>query len=170
MLSNFDLMDIAKHYNIQLHEVCMKDELPARIKNGNYIINLQSSIDDEGNLNGGSHWTCLIVKNKQSFFFDPFGAYPSAEIQDYIKKRRGCKFGFNNKIIQDLKSDLCGYFCISLLLYCKRHKGNLFELAEKYTEIFDENTKLNDNILKQLFVKYSNQPYHKVIKRLLNQK
>ena len=170
MLTNFDLMDIAKHYDIQLHEIIMKDELTNRVKNGNYIINLQSSRDNEGNLNGGSHWTCLIVKNKQAFFLDSFGAYPSTEIQDYIKQRRGCRFAFNNKIIQDLKSDLCGYFCIALLLYYKQHKGTFFDLAEKYTELFDDNTKLNDNILKQIFVKYSSRPYLQLIRRLFNQK
>ncbi len=170
MLTNFNLMDIAKHYDIQLHEIIMKDELTNRVKNGNYIINLQSSRDNEGNLNGGSHWTCLIVKNKQAFFLDSFGAYPSAEIQDYVKKRKGCKFAFNNKIIQDLKSENCGYFCISLLLYYKQHKGTFFDLAEKYTELFDDNTKLNDNILKHIFVKYSSRPYLQLIRRLLNQK
>ena len=39
MLTNFDLMDIAKHYKINLIDVVMKDELPKRVKNGNYIIN-----------------------------------------------------------------------------------------------------------------------------------
>lgn len=170
MLTNFDLMDIAKYYKIQLHEVCMKDELPKKVINGNYIINLQSSIDEEGNLNSGSHWCALIVKNKQAFFLDSFGAYPSKEIQDYIKKKRGCKFAFNNKIIQDLKSDFCGYFCISLLLHYKQHKGNFFDTAEGFTNIFDDNTKLNDNILKQIFLEYSAPPYHKLLKRLLNEK
>ena len=170
MLTNFNLMDIAKHYKIDLIDVVMKDELPPKVINGNYILNLQSTRDDAGNLNGGTHWTCLIVKGKQAFFFDPFGAYPSAEIQDYVKKRKGCKFAFNNKIIQDLKSENCGYFCISLLLYYKQHKGTFFDLAEKYTELFDDNTKLNDNILKQIFVKYSSRPYLQLIRRLLNQK
>ena len=91
-------------------------------------------------------------------------------IQEYIKRKKGCRFAFNNKIIQDLKSENCGYFCISLLLYLKRHKGDLFDLAEKYTELFDDNTKLNDSILKHIFVEYSERPYSKLIQRLLNEK
>ena len=137
MLTNFDLMDIAKHYKINLIDVVMKDELPKRVKNGNYIINLQSSKDEDGREQYGTHWTSLVVKGKQAFFFDPFGAYPSKEIQDYIKKKQGCRFAFNNKIIQDLKSENCGYFCMSLLLYLKQHKGSLFDLAEKYTKLFE---------------------------------
>ena len=68
MLTNFDLIDIAKHYKIDLIDVVMKDELPLKVINGNYILNLQSTKDDAGNLNSGSHWTCMIVKGKQAFF------------------------------------------------------------------------------------------------------
>ena len=43
MLSNVDLEELAKHYKLPLVKVVMKDELGNKLKNGNYIINLQSS-------------------------------------------------------------------------------------------------------------------------------
>ena len=30
---------------------------------------------DDGSM-GGSHWTCFIVKNNKSFYFDSFGGQP----------------------------------------------------------------------------------------------
>ncbi len=59
---------------------------------------------------------------------------------------------------------------MSLLLYLKQHKGDLYKLVEDYTELFDDNTKLNDNILKHIFVEYSVRPYQIHIQYLLNQK
>ena len=63
----------------------MKDDLPKKVTDGNFIINLESSVDKNGNECGGSHWTALVVKGSQSFFFDSFGAYPSTEIVNYVK-------------------------------------------------------------------------------------
>ena len=43
MLSNFDLERLANFYHLPLVAVEMKDELPSKVKDGCYIINLQSS-------------------------------------------------------------------------------------------------------------------------------
>jgi hypothetical protein len=63
----------------------MKDEIPKRLKNGVYIINLQSS--DEGS---GSHWLNLIVRDKTALYVDPFGAICPTEIIHAVKQNHLC--------------------------------------------------------------------------------
>ena len=76
MLTNFDIENICDYYEIPLLGVVMKDDLRNKITDGNFIINLESSVDKNGKENFGTHWTALVVKGSQSFFFDSFGAYP----------------------------------------------------------------------------------------------
>jgi hypothetical protein len=167
MLSNFDLENILKTYNVPVVSVCMKDELPNKVVNGNYIINLQSSTAGKG-----THWLGLIIKNKESFFFDSFGAPPSQEIIDFVKKRKGCKLAFNNWIIQSLESENCGYFVSSFLIYMNRHLKNqsLFQIADDYIDGYVDDTKTNDKILKHFFIEYTKGQPIKLIKRLLKEK
>ena len=117
MLTNFDLENIFDYYEIPLLGVVMKDDLPKKVIDGSLIINLQSSVDEYGNEGNGTHWTALVVKGSQSFFFDSFGAYPSIEIVNYCKRRKGLHLVMNNAMIQNIHSENCGYYCISLLLY-----------------------------------------------------
>ena len=54
------------------------------------------------------------------------------------------------KIIQDMKSDNCGYYCFSFLLYMKNNlktSQSLYSCADKYIKQFVDDTKQNDAIL-----------------------
>ena len=55
MLSNFDIENICQYYEIPLLGVVMKDQMPKKVVDGNFIINLQSSVDDYGNPTKGNH-------------------------------------------------------------------------------------------------------------------
>ena len=163
MLSNIDLEELAKHYKLPLVEVTMKDELGNKLKNGNYIINLQSST--QGN---GTHWTALKVINKQSVYFDSFGLFPSEEIKTFVKTRDNTKLGYTTKEIQDYKSENCGYFCLAFLLFLQQSKKNMFESANDFENNFSSITEDNDDILKSFFRNCKNPPQQ--IKRLLKEK
>ena len=63
----------------------MKNELPTKVKDGCYIINMQSST--QGN---GTHWVALYVQKSNAFYFDSFGALPPNDIMTFIKQRKGC--------------------------------------------------------------------------------
>ena len=169
MLSNFDLENICNEYNVPLIGVFMKDELASlKQQNGSYIVNLQSSTD--GN---GSHWTGLVIKDKEAFYFDSFGAPPSVEIVKFIKKRKACHLGFNNWIIQDLKSENCGYFCCALLIYIKnnlKNKDSLFKVADGFIDGFEDDTRKNDSVLKSFFVENTKSSIIPLIRRLLKEK
>jgi hypothetical protein len=46
-----------------------------------FILNLNSELDEDGNLNEGSHWTAHCVDdNKQGICFDSYGLEPPKEI------------------------------------------------------------------------------------------
>ena len=161
MLTNYDLEDLCEEYNVPLNGVYMKDQLPNKPKNGNYIINLQSSID--GN---GTHFNTLSIQDRNCFFYDSYGAPPSVEIREFVKRRPNTRLGFNNWVIQDLKSENCGYFCVSLLIYLNPLK--MYESANTYINQFVDNTKQNDELLKRSFKVLKKSPNPQLIKRLYN--
>ena len=69
MLTNFQLEDLSKKMDIPLKTICFKDELKESGKleyNKAYIINLQNEYDEDGKMNGGSHWTCFQVNKYPS--------------------------------------------------------------------------------------------------------
>lgn len=167
MLSNFDIEQLAEYYKVPILGVVMKDELPPYVRDGGYIINLQSTTD--GN---GSHWTALHVDGKSAFFFDSFGAPPSTEIMDYVKRRHGCHIGFNNWIIQDLNSENCGYYALGLLIYIDKNlkTSNLFKVANDYIDGFTDDTKHNDKLLRSFFRENTSGSIPHLIQRLLTQK
>ena len=148
MLSNIDLEELAKHYKLPLIKVTIKDELGNNLKNGNYIINLQSSTQENG-----THWTALKVSNKNTVYFDSFGVWPSEEIKTFVKNRPNTKLGFSTNEIQDFKSDNCGYFCLAFLLFLQHSKKNMFDATNDFADHFSEDTKMNDNILKSFLKK-----------------
>ena len=166
-LSNYEIEDIAKHYRLPLIDCCMKDELSSTLQNGYYIINLESS-----NQGDGTHWTCLIVQKNVAVFCDSFGAPPSSEIIDFVKKRKGMRMAFNNEIIQDINSDNCGFFCLYLCWFVDKHKssGGLTKIVDAFTHLFNDDTKQNDAILRQLYRNIPDKNPPKPVMKLMRQK
>ena len=62
--------------------VYSRENLPNKIKDGAYIINLDECTDI------GTHWFALYVKNNEVTYFDSFGV---EHIPNEIKKFIGCK-------------------------------------------------------------------------------
>ena len=148
MITNFELEKLAKFYHLPLVSICMKDELPKKPKEGLYIINMQSS-----SVGSGSHWVAMYFWKNICYYFDSFGATPPIEVTKFIKKKKGSHLLFNNFIIQDLKSENCGYFSLAFLLYMYQHhlQGNLKEVFNEFVQHFVDDTKQNDEILKSFF-------------------
>ena len=57
---------------------------------------------------GGTHWTCFIVKDNKSFFFDSFGGQPDIFLLKHLPK----PIIYHNYEIQDINSRLCGSYCL----------------------------------------------------------
>jgi hypothetical protein len=161
-LSNYEIEEVANHYHIPLIDCCMKNELPSKIRDGYYVINLETSTQGDG-----THWTALIVQPHIAVFVNSFGAPPSTEIIDFVKKRKGIRMAFNNEIIQDLNSDNCGFFCLYLGWFIEHHKGGLVKTVDDFTRLFSEDTKRNDGILRQLFQHIPDKNPPKPVRKLL---
>ena len=66
---------------------------------------------DNGSM-GGSHWTCFIVKDNKSFYFDSFGGQPDKFVLIHLPK----PIAYHNYKIQDTNSTLCGSYCFFFYL------------------------------------------------------
>ena len=148
-LSNFQLETVAKELNIKLDGVFMKNELNFRRTIGNYIINL----DDSGNQ--GTHWCVLIVEKKNAFWFDSYGCPPPEQIQTFCKSNNTHLY-FNTRVIQDLDSSLCGFYCIAILKYISNSNKDLLESSNDFCNMFDKSeTEVNGYLLKGYLNKFN---------------
>ena len=150
MLSNFDIEEIANHYQIPI-VVVMKDELKyMKPINKNYIINLESSKD--GN---GTHWMALKIENKDCVYFDSYGMLPPEEIITFCKRIPKSHLAYNTKEIQDFKAKTCGFFSIGFIIFLHINSSdNLYEKSSSFSDLFSLDTKLNNKNCKNSFVSY----------------
>ena len=82
----------------------------------NYPIYPRDSIlySDKGFVNidngsqGGSHWTCFIVKDNKSYYFYSFGGQPDKFLLNQLPK----PIIYHNYKIQSINSMLCGSYCL----------------------------------------------------------
>ena len=106
-LTNFE---IQKYYQNEpkFNGVFSRDNLPNKIKDGAYIINLDEYSDI------GTHQVALFVYNGDVTCFDSFGV---EHIPKQIKKFINCPSSIKTNIftIQAYDSIICRYFCIGFI-------------------------------------------------------
>jgi hypothetical protein len=165
MLTDTDLKKLSKAMEIPLAGVYFKDELPKKIEyNKSYIINLDDSVDNEGNDNEGSHWTALQVNKYpngkiEPIFFDPFGAPPSESIKKFVLDNCGKYLPYTTKDIQSLMNNACGFFCCAFLHYINcwgNRTKDLYTDVDVFLCYFDDlnisiDFKKNEYVLKHFF-------------------
>jgi hypothetical protein len=134
-LSDKELDALVKHYDIKnYHGAFIDDKLPNKLLNGFYIINL----------NGHSHWTCLLKDGKNYFYFDSYGFPASEEVEEQIGE-----YIYSTNQLQNMNSSSCGYYCLAFMknMDYRRDKKSAFE---NFLKLFSENTKNNERVLHQL--------------------
>ena len=165
MLSDDQLMQLSKKMNFSLEGVFFKDELPRKLKyNTSYIINLDNSVDEEGNDNEGTHWTCLQINKYpngriEPIFFDPYGAQPSENIKKCVRDTCAKYLPYTKKDVQSLMNNACGWYCCAFLHFINTFEGRSRDLyldVEAFLELFDDlnesiDWKKNEYILKMFF-------------------
>ena len=57
---------------------------------------------------GGSHWTCFIIIDNKSYYFDSFGGSPDK----FLLKQLTKPIIYHNYKIQDINSQLCASSCL----------------------------------------------------------
>ena len=138
-LTNFEII---KYYENQsrFNGVYSRDNLPNKIKDGAYVINLDEYSDI------GTHWVALWVNNNNVTYFDSFGVeHIPKEIIKFIENRN---IKTNIFRIQAYDSIMCGYFCIGFIDFMFKRKT-----LTEYTNLFSPSdfTK-NDNIILNYFI------------------
>ena len=93
--------------NLDLMRFYSRDNLPDKIKDGSYVINLDEYSDI------GSHWIALYVNNKTVTYFDSFGVeHIPKEIKKFINNKNIIANIFR---LQEYDSIMCRYFCIGFI-------------------------------------------------------
>ena len=113
-LTNFE---IQKYYENEsrFNGVYSRDNLPNKIKDGAYVINLDEYSDI------GTHWVALWVNNNNVTYFDSFGVeHIPKEIIKFIENRN---IKTNIFRIQAYDSIMCGYFCIGFIDFMFKGKS-----------------------------------------------
>jgi hypothetical protein len=165
MLTDSQLKELSTKMSIPLEAVCFKDELPKKLTyNKGYIINLEDSMDEEGNDNTGTHWTALYVAKYpdgkvEPIFFDPYGANPSENIKKFVLDNTGKKLPFTKKDIQSLMNNACGWYCLAFLHFItawEHRTKDLYDDVSYFMDLFDDlnvsiDWKKNEHILRMFF-------------------
>ena len=138
-LRNFEIHTYYQN-EFRFIDVYSKDNLPDKIKDGAYVINLDGYYDI------GNHWIALYVNNKTVTYFDIFGIeHVPKEVKKFIGNRNIISTIYR---ILNYDSIMCGYFCISFIDYMFKGKS----LAD-YTNIFSPNNFIkNDDIILNYFL------------------
>ena len=167
MLTNFDLDDISEHYGFTLNAVVMKDELKTLSpKNGNYIVNLESSSQGDG-----THWLCAVVRGKQCFYLDPFGVLPPTEVIDFCRRIHKSHLAYSTFDIQNIQTETCGFFCCALLIYLHDNPGkDLYLACGEYIGRYSRDTGKNNAVLKSFFRGLPKSRGFKLLNKLYSQK
>ena len=107
-LTNFQIQVYYKN-EPRLIGVYSRDNLPDKIKDGAYLINL----DEYSNI--ATHLIALYVNNKAITCFDSFGIENiPKEIKNFTNNKNTAA---NIYRVQNDDSILCGYFCIGFIVY-----------------------------------------------------
>ena len=106
LLTNFE---IQKYYEneLRLNGVYSRDNLPNKMKDGAYVINLDEHADT------GAHWITLFCNKNKIVYINSSGV---EHIPEVIKEFIGNKnIKANIYRVQSNNSIMCGYFCIGFI-------------------------------------------------------
>jgi len=152
MLSNIQIEKFENDLDMPLVGIFSKDQLPQERKVGDYYINMEDH--DKGD---GTHWVfAKIFPNRKAIYCDSFGVYAPEQVREFLKPFS--PFAYNTRQIQDIKADTCGHYCEALsyfMNYDADPKKSVDENFYDYLNMFSDNTKANNKILKEYLTQNS---------------
>ena len=117
-----------------MNRVYSWNNLPKKIKDGAYVINLDKYVDV------GTHWMALLCKRSEIVYFDSFGVeHVPEEIEEFIGNK---SIKTNIFRIQSNNSIMCGYFGIGFIDFMLASKKFAFSLWQHNFESFQKWMKL----------------------------
>ena len=137
-LKNFELERVYEN-EPRFNAVFSRNNLPKKIKDGAYVINLDEYADV------GIHWIALFCNRNEIVYLDSFGVeHVPEEIEEFIVNKNIIANIFR---VQANDSVLCGYFCIGFIDFMPAGK----KLTD-YTSLFSPHDfKKNDDIILSYF-------------------
>ena len=102
-----DTMIESEFQRVYLYEKYPRD---SKVYSDKIFVNI-----DDGTMNG-SHWTCFIVKDNKSFYFDSFGGQPDKLPLKQLPKPKI----YHNYEIQEINSNLCSSYCLYFFYLIER--------------------------------------------------
>lgn len=146
-LSNIDIEEICGHLGIKLNGIYMRDQMTSDLRNGNYIINLDSSTGS------GTHWCCFVKSGRSIYYMDSFGVVPPQEQVEIFHINQDKVF-YNDEQMQHIKSVVCGFYCIAFFLFLKHTPGSIQNKTKKFADLFGSDYRANDELIKKMILKY----------------
>ena len=132
-LTNFEIQDYYQN-EPRFNGVFSRDNLPKKIKNVSYLINLDEYADV------GTHWIGLFYNRNEIVYFDSFGV---EHFSEEIKKFVGNKNIKANIFGVQANNSVCGYFCIGFIDFMQAGKK-----STDFTSMFSPHDfKKNDDII-----------------------
>ena len=151
MLTDEQIRNFFEETDLPLVDIVSKDRLPNKKYIGDYVVNMEDEEDGSG-----THWVfCKITEGKPAIYFDSFGVYCPEDVKNFLKP---LKIMFSERQIQDMKSDMCGYYCSALAYYLKHDIDHSKTMEDNYFDFLDmfcDDTKKNDKILREYLKKNS---------------
>ena len=105
-LTNFE---IQKYYENEprFNGVFSRNNLPKKIKDGAYVINLDEYVDV------GTHLIALFCNRNETVYFDSFGVeHVTEEVKEFVGNKN---IKANIFRVEANDSIICGYFCIGFI-------------------------------------------------------
>lgn len=160
VLSNFNIIDIAKQLNLNdLVFIGTQDTLlkvpKYKRKNKFYIINLDR-LPENGGEGVGNHWVMLST-HSTPFYGDSYGTPPPKRIMNFIESLGYTNMDYLDAQIQSLKSEVCGWYALMLCDMMNQYykKGKTFnQFINDFLNMgwdFDRQEKNNYKIVNKYF-------------------
>ena len=135
-LTNFEIQNYYQN-EPRFNGVFSRDNLPKKIKDGAYVINLDEYADV------GTHWIALFCNRNEIVYFDSFAVeHVPEEINKFVENKTIATI-FR---VQAKNSVMCGYFCIEFIDFMLAGK----KLTD-YSLFSPFDFKKNDNIILSYF-------------------
>ena len=137
-LTNFETQKFYKNQP-RFNGVFSRNNLPKKIKDGTYVINLDEYADV------GTHWIALFCNRNEIVYFDSFGVeHVPEEIKEFVGNKNIIANIFR---VQANNSVMCGYFCIGFIDFMLAGK----KLNDFASLCSPHDIEKNDNIILSYF-------------------
>ena len=137
-LTNFEIQQYYEN-EPRFNGVFSRNNLPKKIKDGAYVINLDEYADV------GTHWIALFCNRNEIVYFDSFGVeHVPEEIKEFVRNKNIIA---NIFWVQENNSVMCGYFCIGFIDFMLAGK----KLTDFMSMFSPDDAKKNDEIILSYF-------------------